>query len=306
MNGFVGPNVAAGLVPAPRVSRAGVLAGAARGHKGPGYTRMLVVTCLVVFAAMAQAENVPPLQEVGIDQRLGERVPLDLTLRDETGATVELGQYFGKRPVILTLVYYRCPMLCTLVLNGLVRALNALTFTAGDELEIVTVSIDPQETAAQAAAKKQQYIESYRRSGAAAAWHFLTGDAESIERLARSVGFRYRRDPQSGEYAHASAIMVLTADGQVSRYLFGVEYAPRDLRLALVESGAGKIGSAIDQLLLLCFRYDPATGRYSTLVLNSVRGGGALTVVGVLVFVVVMRRRERRPPATVGPRGIAA
>jgi protein SCO1/2 len=185
-------------------------------------------------------------------------------------------------------------MLCTLVLNGLVRALNALTFDPGDQFEIVTLSIDPEETAEQAAAKKQHYTESYRRAGSAAAWHFLTADAATIATLARSVGFRYRRDPQSGEYAHASAIMVLTASGKVARYLFGVEYAPRDLRLALVEAGEGKIGSAVDQVLLLCFRYDPSTGRYSNLVLGSIRVGGVVTVAAVVGFVLLMRRRERR------------
>jgi protein SCO1/2 len=185
-------------------------------------------------------------------------------------------------------------MLCTLVLNGLVRALNALPFDAGNQFEIVTMSIDPDETAEQAAAKKQQYTEAYRRAGGATAWHFLTADATSVAALARSVGFRYRRDAESGEYAHASAIMVLMAEGRVARYLFGVEYAPRDLRLALVEAGQGRIGSAVDQLLLLCFRYDPSTGRYSNLVLGAIRAGGVVTVAVVLGFVLLMRRRERR------------
>lgn len=263
---------------------------------------------LLASAAAAWAAEKTPLDAVGIDQRLGERVPLDLTLRDEAGAPVQLGQYFGERPVILALVYYRCPMLCTLVLNGLVRALNALSFDAGDEFEIVTVSIDPEETPAQATAKKRQYLDSYRRTGAAAAWHFLSADATSIAELARSIGFRYRRDPQSGEYAHASAIMVLTAEGRMARYLFGVEYAPRDLRLALVEAGAGTIGSPIDQLLLLCFRYDPSTSRYSSLVLNSVRAGGVVTIAGLVGFVVLMRRRERRRARTdrLAPREVQA
>lgn len=270
--------------------------------------RRLVVIAVLVWAASVRSDDQVPLRDVGIDQRLGERVPLDLTLRDESGAPVRLGQFFGQRPVILVLAYYRCPMLCTLVLNGLVRALNTLTFDAGDQFEIVTVSIDPDETPAQAAAKKQQYLESYRRAGAAAAWHFLTADGPTITQLARSVGFRYRRDPQSGEYAHASAIMVLTADGQMARYLFGVEFAPRDLRLALVEAGEGKIGSRIDQLLLLCFRYDPSTGRYSSLVLNAVRAGGVITVAGLVGFVLLMRRRERRRAhaGAVAPRGIQA
>jgi protein SCO1/2 len=269
--------------------------------------RHLIAIALFACSAAVAGAQEPPLQQVGIDQRLGEQVPLDLTVRDETGASVALGRYFGQRPVILSLVYYRCPMLCTLVLNGLVRALNALAFDAGDQFEIVTLSIDPEETAVQAAAKKQQYTEAYRRGERAAGWHFLTADAPTIATLARSVGFRYRRDPESGEYAHASAIMVLTADGTVARYLFGVEYAPRDLRLALVEAGQGKIGSAVDQLLLLCFRYDPSTGRYSNLVLGSIRAGGVVTVAAVVAFVLIMWRRERRSrtAAAVAVRGQA-
>lgn len=273
--------------------------------------RLCCVIVMVVVAAATSGfaqEQRPPLQEVGFDQRLGERVPLDLTLRDESGASVRLGQYFARRPVVLSLVYYRCPMLCTLVLNGLVRALNTLTFDVGDEIEVVTVSIDPAETPAQAAAKKQQYMENYRRAGAAAGWHFLTGDAAAIEELATSVGFRYRRDPQTGEYAHASGIMVLTPEGVLARYFFGVEYAPRDLRLALVEAGAGRIGSPIDQLLLLCFRWDPSTGRYSSVILSSVRAGGVLTVAALCGFIVLMRRRERRRLQLdrIAPRGVDA
>lgn len=256
---------------------------------------------MVMDAPRATAQSPAPVPEVGIDQRLGERVPLNLPLRDEAGSAVTLGRYFGERPVILALVYYRCPMLCTLVLNGLVRALNALTFAPGNEFEIVTVSIDPDETPEQAAAKKQQYLESYRRADAAAAWHFLTADASAVAELARSVGFRYRRDAASGEYAHASAIMILTADGRMARYLFGVEYAPRDLRLALVEAGEGRIGSPIDQLLLLCFRYDPMTGRYSSLVLNAVRAGGIATIAGLGGFIVLMRRRDRRRHRATAP-----
>jgi protein SCO1/2 len=250
---------------------------------------------MLVLAVSARAQDRPdPSRDVGIDQRLGARVPLDLELRDETGDAVRLAQYFGERPVILSLGYYRCPMLCSLVMNGLVRALKVLTFSVGDEVAVVTVSIDPEETAAQAAAKKEQYLASYARQDAASGWHFLTGDATAIERLTQAVGFRYRRDPQSGEYAHASAIMVLTPEGTVARYLFGVEYAPRDLRLALVEAAAGRIGSPIDQLLLLCLRYDPHTGRYSMMVMNTVRLAGIMTVVGVTLFVIVLRRRERR------------
>jgi protein SCO1/2 len=253
---------------------------------------------LALPASPARAEPLPePLRDVGIDQRLGERVPLDLALRDESGAAVRLGDYFGRTPVILSLAYYDCPMLCTLVLNGMVRALNALPFDVGDRFAVVTVSIDPQETPALAAAKKEVYLGNYRRPGAAAGWHFLTGEADALARLADAVGFRYRRDERSGDFAHAAGIMVLTPDGTIARYLLGVEYAPRDLRLALVEAAEGRIGSIVDQLLLFCFQYDASMGRYSAAIMNIVRLGGLLTLIALVVGIVMMRRREPRVAA---------
>ncbi|MBI3768326.1 MAG: SCO family protein [Deltaproteobacteria bacterium] len=234
----------------------------------------------------------PALREVAIEQRLDAQVPLDLAFRDESGAPVNLGQYFGTRPVILSLVYYQCPMLCTLVLNGLVRALRVLSFDPGREFEIVTVSFNPRETPELAATKKATYLGEYDRPGAAAGWHFLTGDADAIERLARAVGFHYTYVPEEQQFAHAAAIMVLTQDGRVARYFFGVEYSPRDLRFGLIDAAEHKIGTAVDHLLLYCYRYDPATGKYGAIAMNLVRAGGLVTVLALVGFVLMMRRHE--------------
>lgn len=243
----------------------------------------------------ARADSVPPpaLGGVGIEQRLDEQVPLDLEFRDETGKPVRLGELFRGRPVILALAYYECPMLCTLVLNGLTSALRALPFDTGAQFDVLTVSFDPRETAALAAAKKETYLADYRRPGAAEGWHFLTGDEAAIRALTQAVGFRYTFDPESGEFAHAAGIMVLTPAGRIARYFYGVEFAPRDLRLALVEAADGRIGSPVDQLLLYCYRYDPSTGRYSAAVMNIVRLAGAATVLGLGSFMLAMWRRER-------------
>jgi protein SCO1/2 len=244
--------------------------------------------------ASAATDRAAMLAEVGIDQRLDQQVPLDLVFRDESGAAVELGRFFGRRPVVLALVYYECPMLCTLVLKGLLSSLRALSFDVGKEFDVVTVSFDPGETPALAAAKKENVLAEYRRPGAAGGWHFLTGEARSIERLAAAVGFRYRYDAASDEYAHAAAIMVLTPAGRLARYFYGVEYAPRDLRFGLIEAAAERIGTPVDQLLLYCYRYDPSTGRYSAAVMNVVRLGGLATVLGLGAFMLVLWRREAR------------
>jgi protein SCO1 len=212
---------------------------------------------------------------------LNERVPLDLVFRDETGKAVRLGDYFGHRPVILNLVYFECPMLCTQVLNGLVSSLKVLSFSVNREFDIVTVSFNPQEGSPLAAAKKESYLNRYGRSGAAGGWHFLTGHEESIQALTRAVGFRYAFDSQTRQYAHASGIMLLTPQGRVSRYFYGIEYSPRDLRLGLVEASAGKIGNVTDQLLLFCYHYDPREGKYSAIILNFIRLGGALTLLAL-------------------------
>lgn len=242
---------------------------------------------------VSAAARPPALDEVGIDQRLNAQVPPALAFRDESGRAVALGDYLGRKPIILSLVYYECPMLCTLVLNGLVRALRVLPFDAGKEFEVVTVSFDPRDTPALAAKKKDAYLGEYGRAGAAAGWHFLTGDAHAIERLARAVGFRYTYLPDAKQYAHAAAIMVLTPEGRLARYFYGVDYSPRDLRLGLVEAARGEIGSAVDAFLLYCYRYDPHSGKYGAIVLNVVRLGGVVTVLALVVFVVAMRRREQ-------------
>jgi protein SCO1/2 len=206
---------------------------------------------------------------------------------------VQLGQYFGSKPVILALVYYECPMLCTLTLNGLAGALKALSFDVGNEFEIVTVSFNPSETPALAAAKKQAYLARYGRPGAERGWHFLTGDEASIQQLTRAVGFRYTYVPEQKQYAHAAGITVLTPRGRIARYFFGVEFAPRDLRLGLIEASNNQIGTPVDQLLLYCFHYDPVTGTYGAVALNVVRLGGVITVLALVTFVTVMLRRER-------------
>jgi protein SCO1/2 len=233
------------------------------------------------------------LQDVGLDQNLNAQLPLHLQFKDEQGRTVTLGDYFGKRPVILTLAYYECPMLCTQVLNGVASAIGVLKFSVGHEYEIVTVSFDPRDTPERARAKKANYIERYNRPGAEAGWHFLTGNSREISALTRAVGFRYAYNASIGQFAHASGIMVATPDGRLSHYLYGIEYWPRDLRLALIEAADRKIGSPVDDVLLYCFHYDPASGKYSLAVMTVVRIAGVLTLVAGATAIVLMRRRER-------------
>jgi protein SCO1/2 len=235
------------------------------------------------------------LRDIGFDQRLGETVPLDLDFRDETGRPVRLGDYFGKRPVVLTLNYYGCPMLCTVSLNGLASALSVLTYSAGREFEVVTVSFDPRETPDLAARKKKSYLERYKRPGAAEGWHFLTGGQASIDALTNAVGFRYVWDPDTKQFAHPAGVVVLTPGGKISRYLFGIEYAPKDLRFAVIESSEGRIGNAVDQIVLACYNYDPTTGRYGAAIMRIVRVSGVLTFLALGSFVVLSLRRERRP-----------
>jgi protein SCO1/2 len=259
-------------------------------------TGIVLAALLFCAAASVADEGRPPiLRDVGFDQRIGEQVPLDLVFHDEQGEAVALGDYFGRRPVVLVPAYYRCPMLCTVVLNGVTSALRALAFDVGREFDVVTFSFDPTETSALAAAKKEQYLGQYRRPGAASGWHFLVGDEAAIHRLTEAIGFRFAYDEAQRQYAHASGIVVLTPEGRVSRYFFGVEYAPKDLRLALVEASEHRIGSFVDQLLLFCFHYDPATGRYSRVALDVLRAGGAATLLALVAGVALMLRRERSP-----------
>lgn len=236
----------------------------------------------------------PMLREVGIDQKLGAPLPLDLTFRDERGETVQLQQYFGEKPVILSFVYYECPMLCTQVLNGLLESLRTLSFDVGKQFEIVTVSFDPGETPKLAADKKASYVKQYKRAGAEQGWHFLTGDTASIRQLTQAAGFRYTYDPATDQFAHASGIMVVTPQGKMARYFYGIEYSGRDLRLALVEAAENKIGSPVDALLLYCFHYDPLTGKYGLVIMNVLRLAGVATVMALGTFMLVMFRRDRR------------
>jgi len=232
------------------------------------------------------------LREVGFDQRLDQQVPLDIRLRDESGREVRLGDYFGDKPVILSLAYFSCPMLCGLHLQGLASSLKPLQFDAGKEFTVLTVSFDPRDTPERAAEKKKDSLARYGRAGAENGWHFLTGDADQIAALTSAVGFRYQYDEKRGEFAHPAGIVLLTPAGRVARYFFGIEYSSRDLRLGLVESAQGKIGTVIDQVLLFCFHYDPAMGRYSAVALNLVRGGGVLTILVLVALIGGALRRE--------------
>ena len=235
------------------------------------------------------------LNGVGIDQKLNQSLPLELSFKDENGKDVKLGDYFGKKPVVLALVYYQCPMLCNQILNGMVTAFKVMAFKPGEEFEVVTVSFDPRETASLAAAKKNTYVNYLpedRRAGAARGWHFLTGDAASIAQLTQAVGFRYHWDNATQQFVHASAIYVSTPQGKLARYFYGIEYAPRDLRLGLIEAADNKIGSPVDQLLLYCYHYDPATGKYGAAVMNMMRVGGVVTLIAIVTMFIVMRRRN--------------
>lgn len=241
----------------------------------------------------------PILKDVRIDQKLDQQVPLDLPFTDEQGREVMLKDYFGQRPVVLALVYYECPMLCTQVLNGLFSSMEPVTIDAGREFDVVVVSFDPGETPAMAMAKKAAYVKHYQRPTADAGIHFLTGRQSSIDALADGVGFRYVYDEAIDQYAHPAAISVLTAQGKVSKYLYGVEFAPLDFRFAVTAAGEGQIGTLVDQALLYCFHYDPATGKYSLAIMSFVRIGAVLTMVGLGAFLFVNLRRDRRQRSAV-------
>jgi protein SCO1 len=239
-----------------------------------------------------------PFANIGLDQHLNEQLPLSLTFRDETGKSVQLGDYFGEKPVILSLAYYNCPMLCTMVINGLIRTLRTMSLSAGTEFNIVTVSFDPKDTPTSAATKRQTSLQSYSRKGADAGWHFLVGDDATIQQLTKAVGFRYAYDEVSKQFQHPSGIMILTPDGRLSRYFYGIEYAPRDVRLGLVEASDGKIGSPVDQILLLCFHYDPITGKYGLIVTRALQLGGIITLLVLGSFMFISFRRDRRNNVT--------
>lgn len=235
--------------------------------------------------AMAQTSRPSALRDIGIDQKLNAQVPLDLEFRDESGRRVKLAEYFHDKPVILTLVYYRCPMLCTLSLNGLVKTMRPLGFTAGKDFKIVTVSFDPREGPELAAEKKANYLKSYNRPEAAEGWHFLVGDEPAIRRLTETVGFRYAYDEATDQYAHASGLILLTPQGRISKYFYGIEYSSNDLRLGLTEASQNKIGSLAEQILLFCFHYDPTTGKYGLAIMNIIRLLGLITLSALGWFV---------------------
>lgn len=273
-------------------------------------TRKLLSTCVFVLACaglslFAQAppklqpgegvSNTKPaiLDQVGIEQRLNQQVSLDLMFVDETGQPVELRQYFGSKPVILALVYFQCPMLCSEVQNHLVGALNGIVrFNAGRDFNVVTVSFDPRDTPKDAAANKKSYLSRYRRAGAEQGWHFLTGRKDQIDALAGAVGFRYKWDEESQQFAHGSGIMLLTPDGRVAQYYYGIEYFPRDIQMGLIEASQGKIGNVVDQVLLYCYHYDPAQGRYGAVIFNILRVSALATLLLLGGFILVMFRRD--------------
>jgi protein SCO1 len=269
---------------------------------------ILMVAALAVSATCsAWAQTAPKLQpgdavpnqkpsildQVGLDQRLNSQVPLDLTFNDENGQAIQLKQYFGAKPVILIMVYYQCPMLCTQVLNGFAGAMNAVVrFDIGREFDVVTVSIDPRDTPQDAAAAKKKYLERYRRPTAAQGWHFLTGKKDQIDALAQAVGFRYAWDPEIKQYAHASGLMLLTPDGRVAQYYYGIEYVPRDIQLGLIEASKGKIGNMVDEVILYCYHYDPRQGRYGAAIFNVLRLTALATVMVLGGFMIIMFRRD--------------
>lgn len=260
------------------------------------YSFLCALFLVASSTLVAQMGPPPPrvFGNVGIDQNLNGQIPLDLPFRDETGRQVTLAQYFTTRPVVISLVYYRCPMLCTQVLNGMVETFRTMDMTAGKEFEVVTISIDPAEGPDLAEAKKAEYVEAYGRSGVAHGWHFLTGDQEAITKVANAVGFRYVYDEQTKQFAHASGIMVATPKGILARYLYGIEYSAKDLKFSLMEAAEQRIGSAVDKLLLLCYHYDPATGKYGAVVTNILRGGGILTILLLGGYMGVNFLRDKR------------
>jgi len=261
------------------------------------------VPALQARSAQNSSIRPPILRNVGIDQKLDQLVPLDLEFHDETGKTVRLGDYFGRKPIILSLVYYDCPMLCTMVLNGLLEGLRQLKYSVGDQFNVVTVSFDPSERPSLAAAKKAVYVGLYGRPGARENWHFLTGDEKAIHQLTQAVGFRYNYDPQTKQYVHATGIMVLTPQGRLARYFYGIRYPAGNLRLGLVEASEGKIGSPVDEVLLYCCQYDPQTGKYSLIISRAIKLAAGATVLCLGTIILVLSRGGRSRDSGLGIRG---
>ena len=255
-------------------------------------------------ASAQNSKTVPKqLQDVGIDQNLNHQVPLDLVFHDETGKTVRLGDYFGKKPVILSLIYFNCPQLCPMVENGLLESLQRVRFNLGDQYNVLTVSFDPEDKPAQAFAKRATYLSMYNRKGAAAGWHFLTGDEASIAALTKAVGFHYKYDPQTKMFSHATAIIVLTPQGKIARYFYGIRYPAGGVRLALVEASHGKIGNPVDAVMLYCSHYNPATGKYSLLITRVLFIAALVTVVllGGLLLVLFLGGRQKHGKVLITP-----
>jgi protein SCO1/2 len=247
------------------------------------------------FTGGIVASNVPPkIEHVTFKQRLGEQLPLDARFTDESGRAVTLGEYFGSKPVVVAFVYYQCPMLCPLVMNGISSALAVVPFTPGKEFEVVLISFDPRDTPEAANAKKRAHLQHWGANQTASGWHFLTGTEPEIKRVTSAAGFTYQWDEETQQFAHVSGLLVTTPNGRLARYFYGVEFSPKDLRLALVDSGEGRLGSVVDELLLYCFHYDPADGKYGAAFMNIMRLGGVLTVGLIVGFIVLMRWRESR------------
>jgi protein SCO1/2 len=250
-------------------------------------------------AAALPADHRPQmLRDIGIEQKLGAPVSVEAVFRDESGAPITLREYLAARPAIMVFSYFECPMLCPLVLDGLVRSLKPLSLDAGRDFDVIVISIDERDGTDSARAKKADYVARYGREGSAGGWHFLTGDKQAIESVTRSAGFSFRFDQNSNQFVHASGIFVLTAGGRIARVLYGVEYAPKDVRLALVEAADGQIGTVIDQIMLYCFHYDPATGKYGLVIMNSLRVAGSATVLALLGTIGFWLRAERRGAGT--------
>jgi len=250
------------------------------------------------FSSGIVASNVPPqFKDVTFAQRLGQKLPLDVQFKDESGRSVALGEYFGQRPVVIAFVYYQCPMLCTQVMNGISSALKVLPYTPGKEFDVVLISFDQRDTPEAANAKKRAHLDHWAARDTSNGWHFLTGDEASIRQVTSAAGFTYQWDAETQQFAHVSGLLVATSDGTLSRYFYGVEFSPKDLRLALVDSGKGKVGSVVDELLLYCYQYDPTHGKYGAAFMNIMRLGGVLTMIFIGGFILLMRRRETRTTA---------
>jgi protein SCO1/2 len=265
---------------------------------------MLIATAVVALSASALGQGMsqgmmsppatmrpPGLKDVGIQQNLNAQIPANLTFLDENGKTVKLGDYFGKKPMILSLVYYQCTMLCGEVLNGLDTALRVVKFDVGNQFDVLTVSFDPKDTPEVATIKKAEYLKRYKRPGAESGWHFLTGQQPAIDALTKAAGFQYQYDPKTEQFAHSTAIMILTPEGKIAQYYYGVEYAPKDLRLGLIQASNHKIGSVVDEVLLYCYHYDPNTGKYGAAIFKILRLSGAATILIMGVFLGILIRR---------------